>query len=118
MPTLKELLNAYGKASARKGHVNLGLGNNAGIELEVPHNDWTYRYAPPKDGFIVWFVRACNDVSVTGRYGRTYLYSGEGHGYYGGCIPVKKGDSVTIVYRQSDTAAEHHIWFSPFLYES
>ena len=114
MPTLKELLDAYGKASARNGHSMFGTKT----AIEVPYNDWDFRYVPPKDGVIIWFVRYCVDVSVVGVYGTTYLYSDAGHGYYGGFCPVKKGDSVTIVYKQTVTTQQHEFSFAPYLYES
>lgn len=114
MPTLKELLDAYGKASARN---NRFLWSTK-TEITVAEDDWTASYIPPKDGVIGWFVRFTTGVSVLSPYGETQFAtaSSEPFGYLGGFSPVKKGVACTVVYKQS-TQAEHKIYFIPFLYE-
>ena len=117
MPTLKELLDAYGKASARN---NRFLWSTK-TEITVDEDNWLPSYIPPKDGVIGWFIRYAEGVSVLSPYGETqfatFASTSEPFGDLGGFSPVKKGVACTIVYKQQ-AQAEHKIYFIPFPYES
>ena len=114
MATIKQILNAFGKASARN---NRFLWSTK-TEITVEEDNWAASYIPPKDGVIGWFVRSATGVSVLSPYGETqYASTSEPFGYLGGFSPVKKGVACTVVYKQN-AQAEHKIYFIPFPYES
>ena len=114
MATLKELLDAYGKASSRN---SLPLADPR-VTIVPDYKNWDYRFYPTADGILGWFVKSAVDVSVVGGYSSIYLRGTSSFPYFGGYCFLKKGYGCQIFFEQSDTTAEHKFWFQPLRYES
>ena len=114
MPTLKELLDAYGKASSR----NLLPVPDTSVTIVPDYKNWDYRYYPTADGILSWIVYSVIDVSILGGYSTTYLRFNPSASYWGRYCFVKKGWPCTIFFEQSDTTARASFWIQPLRYES
>ena len=114
MTTIKQILNAFGKASSR----NLLPVPDTDIAIVPDYKNWDYRYYPTTDGILSWIVYSVIDVSVLGGYSTMYLRTNQAASYWGGYCFVKKGWPCTIFFEQSDTTAQYEFWIQPLRYES
>ena len=114
MPTLKELLDAYGKASSR----NLLPFPDTRVTIVPDYKNWDYRYYPTTDGILAWLVYSPIDVSIDGGYSEMYLRFNPSASHWGGFCFVKKGYPCPIYLEQSDTTARASFWLLPLRYES
>ena len=114
MPTLKELLDAYGKASSR----NLLPVPDNNVTIVPDYKNWDYRYYPTTDGILSWIVYSPIDVSIDGGYSAMYFRVTQSASYWGGFCFVKKGRPCMIFFDQSDTTASASFSILPLRYES
>ena len=115
MATIKQILNAFGKASARNAHPSLSE-----ITIYPERNNWNYRWIPPNDG-VVWFrIYSCKDISTSGESftGVNFRYDVNPSTYFGGFFFVVKGHSITIFFDQGYNTASSSFWFYANKYES
>lgn len=102
MPTLKELLNAFGKASARNAVPNPSLYS----EIFPPnaYGDSTKTYVSPCDGWIWFRFVACKYAAATGdTFGGLNFQTNDTVGVeYGAFFPVQKGMYYILAWNLAD----------------
>lgn len=98
MATIKQILNAFGKASARNAVPNAEVYS----EIFPPngYGDRTQKYLSPCDGWIWLRVVACKYVATTGdTFGGLNFQTNDTAGVeYGAFFPVHKGGSYILAW--------------------
>lgn len=117
MPTLKELLNAFGKASARNAVPNVDVFS----EIFPPNaaGDATQNYFSPCDGWIWVRFTACRWAIANGEsFGGLNFETKETVGVdYGAFFPVQKGRAYSLSWKLADTGFAK-FWLYPNKTES
>ena len=117
MATIKQTLNAFGKASARNAVPNVAVYS----EIFPPnaYGDSTKLYSSPCDGWIWLRFTACKYAGATGDTfgGLSFQTNDTGGVEYGAFFPVQKGGSYRLLWNLADGGSAH-FWLYPNKTES
>lgn len=117
MSTIKQILNAFGKASARNAVPNVAVYS----EIFPPNasGDATKTYLSPCDGWIWLRFTACTYAAATGEtFGGLNFQTHDTVGVeYGAFFPVQKGKHYILSWNLIDGGISH-FWLYPNKTES
>lgn len=102
MPTLKELLDAYGKASAR----NAFPSSSGAIAISFVDGSYNNSYTAPTDGYLVGGLYDGGVIQLRA----TILqgaYTGTAVNFAYCFVPLRKGETVIWYAKGNEPNAEH-----------